>query len=290
MQLAKRMSMTVAVVAAMFVIHSPGAMADGFSADAAGNLAADARTHHRGPDASRRSAASAKPSKTVYLPKKQYEKRVDDWQSRVDRVIAANQAASAANADCLHSGFADCTLNQTALPDRPDVGLAGDRDATPAVSPQTIAYVAVARIHLAAPTPVVGPDPDLNRWHMAVVGYPLWLSVAGDTGPQTSTDRVFDATVSLRATLQEVTFTMGDGHNVTCTDVSRRWTPGTEPAAASPTCGHTYTDPAPGGTYTVTAHARWSVAWTVNGVSGVLPYDREASVQLPVGELQVLVR
>ena len=163
--------------------------------------------------------------------------------------------------------------------------------ARPALPPRTLAYMAVADLRLTAPTPMIGPSPDSNRWKMAAVGYPLWLAADGDLDPPSVSDSVLDVSVSLNPRLVKVVFAMGDGERVTCTDLSRRWTPAVEPGTESPTCGHTYTEPSlPRGDYTVTATSVWAIDWTVNGATGTLPFSNSATTQLPVGELQVLVR
>ena len=100
---------------------------------------------------------------------------------------------------------------------------------------------------------------------------------------------VADLTVSLDAHLASTTFDLGDGTRMTCTDLTARWSPAVEPAAPSPTCGHTYTKPSlPKGRYTITAYSTWAVDWSVNGVGGTIPLYQQASTTVPVGELQVL--
>ena len=58
-----------------------------------------------------------------------------------------------------------------------------------------------------------------------------------------------------------------------------------------PACGYTYQKPSlPQGSYTITATTEWAIRWSVNGVGGTIPLYQQASTQLPVGELQVLIR
>lgn len=159
------------------------------------------------------------------------------------------------------------------------------------LSPQELAYIAFAQLTLVPPKPQIGPSPDLNQWKMAAVGYPLWLSVNGDTGPMVSTSRVYDTDVSLTASVSSVAFDMGDGHSVTCTNLHHSWSRAVQPGQASAACGYAYQRPSlPAGKYTVTARSSWSVRWQVNGQTGVIRLVQSASTQLPVGELQVLVR
>ena len=162
-----------------------------------------------------------------------------------------------------------------------DLGLSGE-DA---------AYIAFARLRLTAPKPMITPSPEVNRWKMAAVGYPLWLSVGGDIHPPAVSDSVADVHVSLKADVDHVVFSMGDRHSVTCTSLTTRWNRSIPAGQKSPACGYTYQRPSlPKGKYTVTATTYWSVAWSTSDDSGVIDFVQSASTQLPVGELQVLVR
>ncbi len=158
-------------------------------------------------------------------------------------------------------------------------------------APQVVAQRAIARLRLLAPTPSVGPPPSINRWKMAAVGYPLWLWVDGTTDPVPVTDSDGPLSVSLDARITSITFTMGDGHTVSCAGTGTRWTKAVAAGKPSPTCGYTYTKPSlPKGNYTVTATTHWAVDWNINGTTGTLPYVQNATTTVPVGELQVLVR
>ncbi len=169
--------------------------------------------------------------------------------------------------------------------------LAADAIGSPLISDETAAYLAFARLRLNPPKPVITPEPDRNRWKMAAVGFPLWLSVEGDTSPPAVSDSVASVSVSLKASVDRVTFAMGDGHSKTCRQFTTRWSSRNEPGKSSPVCGYTYTKPSlPDGSYTVTAITHWSVAWSTSRESGVIDFVQTDSVQLPVGELQVLVR
>jgi hypothetical protein len=159
------------------------------------------------------------------------------------------------------------------------------------ISAGQAAAIAVARLQLPTITPGIGPSPDLNPWKMAAVGYPLWLWADGPTHVGPVSDSVAGLSVSLEADVSSLTFRMGDGHSVTCAGSGDPWTAAVEPGTKSPTCGYTYTKPSlPDGRYTVTAVANWAVTWTSNGQSGVINVPAVDSTELPVGELQVLVR
>lgn len=161
----------------------------------------------------------------------------------------------------------------------------------PAISPQQAAQRAVARLTLTAPKPGIGPPPEINRWKMAAVGYPMWLWVEGNTNPAPVSDSVGGLFVSLDARIQQISFDMGDGHTVRCGSAGTKWTRAVEPAQKSPTCGYTYQKPSlPKGEYTITATTTWAVDWNINGTTGTIPLTQSASTTLPVGELQALVR
>lgn len=167
----------------------------------------------------------------------------------------------------------------------------GGGPAAPLITPGQAGAIAVARLRLPTVAPGVGPSPDLNRWNMAAVGYPLWLWADGPTQVGPVSDSVAGLSVSLQAKVSSLTFRMGDGTVVTCQGDGDEWTKSVEPGAKAPTCGHTYTKASlPKGTYTVTALTNWAVTWTANGQSGVINVPAVQTTELPVGELQVLVR
>lgn len=152
----------------------------------------------------------------------------------------------------------------------------------------SIARTLIVQLQLPDPTPRFGPDPAVNEWKMAAVGYPLWLWT---DGPTTVSNQVqaFGVTFTLRATWLSTTFDMGDGHQVNCTSTRvypKRITPGTK----SPVCGYTYlTSSLPKGNYEVTATTNWQISWRALGQSGSLPGSHSGSWALPVGELNALV-
>jgi len=153
------------------------------------------------------------------------------------------------------------------------------------------AAVAVARLQLPTVAPGIGPSPDLNPWNMAAVGYPLWLWADGPTHVGPISDSVAGLSVSLDAEVSSLTFRMGDGNTVTCAGTGHAWTSSVEPGTKSPNCGYSYAKPSlPDRAYTVAAVANWAVTWTSNGQSGVINVPVVDTTQLPVGELQVLVR
>lgn len=168
---------------------------------------------------------------------------------------------------------------------------AGAAPAAPAVTPAQAGAVAVARLQLPVNVPGIGPDPDKNRWKMAAVGFPLWLWADGPTRVGPVSTNVANLSVSLEARISKTVFEMGDGKTVTCAGAGIRYRASVEAATKSPWCGYTYTQPSlPRGDYTVSVVSYWAVTWRVNGATGVITVPRRGTAQLPVGELQVLVR
>lgn len=104
-------------------------------------------------------------------------------------------------------------------------------------------------------------------------------------------ESVSGLSVSLEAEVSSLTFRMGDGHSIKCAGSGHQWTTAVKPGTKSPSCGYTYTKPSlPDRRYTVAAIANWAVTWTSNGQSGVINVPAVDTIELPVGELQVLVR
>ena len=159
------------------------------------------------------------------------------------------------------------------------------------MTPGQAGAIAVARLHIPLNPPSVGPDPKVNRWKMAAVGYPLWVWAEGPTHVGPVSDSVGGLSVSLDAELTKTVFRMGDGKTITCRGGGTPYTKGVSPGTPSPDCGYRYEQPSlPKGDYTVTAISYWAVTWTINGTSGLITVPRQASAPLPVGEIQVLVR
>lgn len=174
-------------------------------------------------------------------------------------------------------------------PTRPAGGAAPA--AAPAVTPAQAGASAVARLQLPANAPGIGPDPDINRWKMAAVGFPLWLWSDGPSQVGPVSEEVAGLSVALEARISKTVFEMGDGKTVTCAGAGVRYRKGVEAGTPSPSCGYRYARPSlPRGDYTVSVVSYWAVTWQVNGATGVITVPRRGTAQLPVGELQVLVR
>lgn len=144
-------------------------------------------------------------------------------------------------------------------------------------------------LYLPDPTIKIGPDPSVNEWNMAVVGYPLWLwTPSADTVTTTATNDGLTFTMS--ATRTNTIFDMGDGMTVRCARMTPH-DPSVKPGTPSPTCGHTYQKPSlPSSTYTIRATSEWTIQWNALGFAGQLPGTTRGTTTLPVGELQSVVR
>lgn len=157
------------------------------------------------------------------------------------------------------------------------------------ITPAEAAQIAVASLKLPQVKPGIGPDPSINQWKMAAVGYPYWLWADGPTSVGQVSQSVGNLNVALSAQLTSVSYDMGDGNTVTCDGPGVKWHRGIPPAKES-ACGYRYEMPSlPDGSYTVTATSYWDIAWTVGGESGVIAMTQTGTRELPVGELQVLV-
>ncbi len=228
----------------------------------------------------------------------------DAWENEVREAKAAWERKWAAYQEADRE-FRDCNRTFTiaagrtpyscgSRPEPPDIGEPLVRQiafAQPRITPAQAGAIAVARLKLPTVAPGIGPSPELNRWKMAAVGYPLWLWADGPTQVGPVSDSAGGLNVSLEAKVTKVTFRMGDGQSVSCTGGGREWTRAVKPGTKSPSCGYAYTRPSlPKGKYTVAAISNWAVTWTSNNQSGVIDVPAVDTVQLPVGELQVLVR
>ena len=170
--------------------------------------------------------------------------------------------------------------------------LLGARSGATPTRPQDIEpLIRELAIYLRLPDtpPHFGPNPNNNEWKMLAVGYPVWLWVDGPTTKST-TASASGLTFQLTARRTGTTFTMGDGTTLHCSTTTR-YRRDVTPGTPSPTCGHVYKKPSlPGGPYTVTATAHWTITWNVAGLSGTFPLNYSDSAQLRIGELQALVR
>jgi hypothetical protein len=168
-------------------------------------------------------------------------------------------------------------------------------DGPPPVDPRVMVWRVVAAMNLQPITPGTAPKSGPDR--MGLIGLPTWMWVdppqPNTFGPITGSDSEGGLSVTATADVTKVEWNMGDGSVVTCEG------PGTPYQESygdsdSPDCGHRYQQTSadqPGNAYTVTATSYWEVTWSAtNGASGVIRLTREATTQLRIGEMQVLVQ
>jgi hypothetical protein len=137
--------------------------------------------------------------------------------------------------------------------------------AGPVPDPAAVAQSAWAKLRL--PSPVIRSNPDASKTDVLVT-VPVWLWVDGSSwGSRSATASVPGLSVTATAAATKVVWQVGDGTSITCRQ-GTPWTQGTDPAKASPTCGHTYDLP---GTLTMTATMTWTVTWAGGGQTGTVP-------------------
>ncbi|MGF1425029.1 hypothetical protein [Kitasatospora sp. LaBMicrA B282] len=159
------------------------------------------------------------------------------------------------------------------------------------VDPAVLAQQAVEKLELPAPAVRMSPSEKSPQ----VVGVPSWLWVdAASWAPVHSSVEVPGVEVQATAKPSSVTWDLGDGTDpVDCAGPGTPYGPGSEPDAASPDCGHTFSRPSagePGGAFQVVVTAHWSVAWSGAGRGGSFPdLTARSVVQVRVVEVQSLV-
>ena len=106
-----------------------------------------------------------------------------------------------------------------------------------------LAQLAVQYLRL--PDPVIRSSPAPGALQLTRLPTWLWIA-AGVWQPQSKTAQVPGESVTATATPVSAAWQMGDGTTVTCHGPGDPVHRDGNPAAASPTCGYTYTSPAPG--------------------------------------------
>lgn len=160
----------------------------------------------------------------------------------------------------------------------------------PPVALDTITQRAVAS--MAIPRPIIAANPSLTA--PQVVHVPVWWWAEPTMWQtQTATASAAGLSITARATPRSITWHAGDGTSTVCNGPGTPWKPGTDPALASPDCGHTYATSSklsPGGVYTLQAVATWDITWTGGGMSGTLPpITTTTTVDLTVTELRAYI-
>jgi hypothetical protein len=123
---------------------------------------------------------------------------------------------------------------------------------------------------LALPTPGIHLNPPPPAAQLVHVPTWLWLDTPAWTA-RSATASVPGLSVTATARPTSVVWSTGDGATVTCTGPGTPWAVGTDPAAASPDCGHTYTTVSGPGTFSLRATISWAVTWAGGGFAGTEP-------------------
>jgi hypothetical protein len=156
-------------------------------------------------------------------------------------------------------------------------------------APGVLAQLAVRYLRL--PDPVIRSSPAPGA--LQLTRLPVWLWVAANAWqPQSKTAQVPGESVTATATPVSAAWSTGDGATVTCKGPGTPYGGG-DPAAASPTCGHTYDRSSagqPGGAYRVTVTITWDITWEgTGGAGGALPpLQTVAAAEFRVAESQAL--
>ncbi|MDZ5146337.1 hypothetical protein [Microbacterium testaceum] len=134
-----------------------------------------------------------------------------------------------------------------------------------------------------------GTAPYRRTW----VGIPVWLWVDQPSestwGPITKTATYGGVTVTATASVQSLTWSSGDGQNVTCgvgtAFDEAYWAD--KAAQDSPTCGFRYQHTSKDGAFALSATTNWTVAWSAGGQTGNIQMPTvTSSTTVRVGELQ----
>ena len=156
-------------------------------------------------------------------------------------------------------------------------------------APGVLAQLAVKYLRLS--DPVIRSSPAPGALQLAQL--PVWLWIAPDAWePQSKTAQVPGESVTATATPVSAAWAMGDGTTVTCKGPGTPYAGG-NPAAASPTCGHTYDQSSagqPGGAFPVTVTITWDITWQGTGGAGgaLAPLQTVAAAEFRVAESQAL--
>ena len=163
----------------------------------------------------------------------------------------------------------------------------------PAVDPAVLAQQALSRTPLGAPD--IGLNPPANRDQLVGVTTWLWLN-GGSWSPMTASASAGGVSVTTTATPEQVVWSMGEGHSVTCAGPGTAYDP-SQPEA-KPSCAATYSRSSagqPGGAFVITVTESWQVAWTATGVpaggpagGNLGPVTRTSQIAVRVAESQAI--
>lgn len=154
-------------------------------------------------------------------------------------------------------------------------------------APAVLAAEAAKNLKLAKPLIETNPAPGQPQ----LVYVPMWSWLPSSVfAAASATASVPGESVTATATPVSVTWSWGDGSSSTCTGPGTPYTSTDSPTAASPTCGHTYTEASGSGDYTVSATIGWTVTWAGGGQTGAFNnLTTMASEQVRVEQSRALV-
>lgn len=181
---------------------------------------------------------------------------------------------------CSGPGFRDAVYRPPVwIPDGPQAG------APP--SPAELAEQAHSQLRLPAPRILASPRNE------QLVGLPTWLWLERVSwGEVSATAAVPGVSVTAVAHPRSVSWSMGDGTNLTCAGPGTPFPVGADPKGASPDCGYTYhwtSAGQPNLAYPVTATVHWTVTWSGAGQTGVFPdMTTTSATAFPVAESQAV--
>ncbi|MCU0269227.1 MAG: hypothetical protein MUF83_11345 [Acidimicrobiales bacterium] len=145
---------------------------------------------------------------------------------------------------------------------------------------------------LVLPLPSITTSPPLGKPQL--VGVPTWLWL-GSWESASASASLAGVTSTVTAVPQSVSWTTGDGAQVTCSGPGTSYDFSRPAASQSTDCRHVYTRRStasgPDGTYTLTATVTWTVSWqATNGEAGDLgTLTSTASTSVQVLEAQAVI-
>ena len=159
----------------------------------------------------------------------------------------------------------------------------------PPPPPAVLAAQATNRLALRSGGIDASPSPGSDQ----LVNLPTWVWLAGSSWRAVSAAAAVPGeSVTATARPTSVTWSFGDGTTLLCHGPGTPYTASDNPAASSPTCGHTYSASSagqPGGAYPVSATVTWSVTWAGGGQTGTEPALRTtANSAFAVAESQAI--
>lgn len=164
----------------------------------------------------------------------------------------------------------------------------------PPPNPEVLAQRAIATIGFRGIVMGTGPETlEFNPDSLGAVGLPVWLwaeeTTPNTTGPVTASASERGFTVSVRATMTDIVWDIGDGGQPVTCGIGVRFDPRMMNPDTPVACGRQQGYQKQG-EYTITATSMWRVEWNGIGESGVIPIEATSSGTVRIGEIQVVVK